>query len=102
VSDESFLESFNSLRSHAIRNDQQNKERSARQIHNTFRSPGTVTIKKVKVEIVQGLINELQAQDSVGSDDALKTLTFTKNEMVFKLAQVPPEIWIKLSVEAKK
>jgi hypothetical protein len=35
VSDESFIETCNFLRSHAIRLDQDYKEKAARQIHNT-------------------------------------------------------------------
>jgi hypothetical protein len=35
VSDKSFIETYNFLRSHAIRLDQQYKEKAARQIHNT-------------------------------------------------------------------
>jgi hypothetical protein len=35
VIDKSFIETYNFLRSHAIRLDQQYKEKSARQIHNT-------------------------------------------------------------------
>jgi hypothetical protein len=36
VNDESFPETCNFLRSHANRHDQQTKEKSARQIHNTY------------------------------------------------------------------
>jgi hypothetical protein len=45
------------------------------------------------------LINELQVQDSTNSDEELDALTPT---MVCKLAQVPREIWMSLSLEAKK
>jgi hypothetical protein len=48
------------------------------------------------------LINELQVQDSTNSDEELDALTPTKIAMVCKLAQVPPEIWMSLSLEAKK
>jgi hypothetical protein len=44
VSDKSiFIETCNFFRLHAIRNDQQNKERSTRQIHNTYQSSGSGT-----------------------------------------------------------
>jgi hypothetical protein len=48
------------------------------------------------------LINELQVQDSAGSDEETDTLTSSKTAMVCKLAQVPPEIWTTLSLKAKK
>jgi hypothetical protein len=100
VSDKSFLETCNFLRSHAIRYDQQNKEKNARQINSTSQSPGTP--KKDKIKTVLALINGLQVQDSAGSDEEINNLASSKTAMVCKLAQVPPEIWMTLSVEAKK
>jgi hypothetical protein len=50
VDDKSFLETCNFLRSHAIRHDQQNKEKNARQINSTSQSPGTS--KKYKIKTV--------------------------------------------------
>jgi hypothetical protein len=49
VSDEPFMKTHNFLGSHSIRHDQQNKERSARQIHNTHPSPGNGITKKDKL-----------------------------------------------------
>jgi hypothetical protein len=100
VSDKSFLETCNFLRSHAIRNDQQNKEKNARHINSTSQSPGTP--KKDKIKTVLALVNELQIQDSAGSDDKIDTSPSSKTAMVCKLAQVPPEIWTSLSLEAKR
>jgi hypothetical protein len=100
VSDKSFLETCNFLRSHAIRQDQQNKEKDARQINSTSQSPGTP--KKDKIKTVLALINELQVQDSAGSDEEINISASSKTAMVCKLAQVPPEIWTTLSLEAKK
>ena len=97
VSDKSFTETCNFLRSHAIRYDQQNKENAARQINGTNQST-----KRNKVKKVLALINELQVQDSPNLDEELDPLTPTKTAMVCKLAQVPPEIWMTLSLEAKK
>jgi hypothetical protein len=51
---------------------------------------------------VLALINELQVQDSSGSHYELSTPTLSKTEMVCNLAQLPPEIWMTLPVEAKK
>jgi hypothetical protein len=48
------------------------------------------------------LINELQLQDSTGSDEEVDISASSKTAMVCKLAQIPPEIWMTLSVEAKK
>jgi hypothetical protein len=48
------------------------------------------------------LINELQLQDSAGSDEEVDISASLKTAMVCKLAQVPPEIWMTLSMEAKK
>jgi hypothetical protein len=67
VSDKSFIETCNSLRSHAIRLDQQYKEKAARQIHNTSHSSNMS--KKDKVKKVLALINEVQIQDSCSSDE---------------------------------
>jgi hypothetical protein len=66
VDDKSFSETCNFLRSHAIRHDQQVKEKNTRHIHNTCQPTGTT--KKDKVKTVLELINELQLQDSTGSD----------------------------------
>ena len=62
----------------------------------------TGTTKKDKVKTVLALINELQLQDSTCSDEEVDILASSKTAMVCKLAQVPPEIWMTLSVEAKK
>jgi hypothetical protein len=100
VDDKSFLETCNFLRSHAIRHYQQNKEKNARQINSTSQSPGTTKMDTIKT--VLALINELQVQDSAGSDEEIDTLPSSKTPLVCKLAQVPPEIWMILSLEAKK
>jgi alcohol dehydrogenase class IV len=67
LNDKSFSESFNFLRSHVIRHNQQAKEKNARQIHNTCQPTGTT--KKDKLKTVMALINELQLQNSTGSDE---------------------------------
>jgi hypothetical protein len=54
--DKYFIETCNFLRSHAIRLDQQYKEKDARQIHNTSQSLNRA--KKDKVKKVLALINE--------------------------------------------
>jgi hypothetical protein len=66
VNDISFSETCNFLMSHAIRHDQQVKEKNARQIHNTCQPTGTT--KEDKVKTVMTLINELQLQESTSSD----------------------------------
>jgi hypothetical protein len=48
VDDKSFLETCNFLRSSVIRHDQQNKEKNARQINSTSKSPGTSKKDKIK------------------------------------------------------
>jgi hypothetical protein len=62
VIDKSFIETCNFLRSHAIRLDQQYKEKASRQIHNTSQLSNRA--KKHKVKKVLALINEIQIQDS--------------------------------------
>jgi hypothetical protein len=47
-------------------------------------------------------LNELQVQDSSGSDDELNNTTLSKTAMVYKLVQVSLDIWMALPVEAKK
>jgi hypothetical protein len=48
VSIEPFEEKCDLPRSHAISHDQQNKEMSSQQIHNTYQSPGTGIPRKIK------------------------------------------------------
>jgi hypothetical protein len=72
VSDKSFIETYNFLRSHAIRLDQQYKEKSSRQIHSTIQS--TNKAKEDKVKKVLALINEIQIQDSCSSDQDSPTI----------------------------
>jgi hypothetical protein len=62
VSDKSFIETCNFLRSHAIRLEQKYKKNAARQIHNTSQLSNRA--KKDKVKKVLALINEIQIQDS--------------------------------------
>jgi hypothetical protein len=66
ANDKSFLETCNFLRSDAITNNEQNREKNARQIKNTSQSHGTT--KKDKIKTVLALIHELQVQDSIDSD----------------------------------
>jgi hypothetical protein len=100
VIDKSFIETCNFLRSHAIRLDQQYKEKAARQIHNA--SQLSNRYKKDKVKKVLALINEIQIQDSCSSDEESAAVPRTKTAMVCKLAQIPPEIWMTLPLESKK
>jgi hypothetical protein len=100
VSDKSFIETCDFLRSHAIRLDQQYKEKASRQIHNT--SQLSNSHKKDKFKKVLALINEIQIQDSCSSDEESTTVPPTKTTMVCKLAQIPPEIWMTVPLEAKK
>jgi hypothetical protein len=80
VSDKSFIETCDFLRSHAIRLDQQYKEKSARQIHNTSQLSNRA--KKNKVKKVLALINEIQIQDSCSSDEESVTVSPTKTAMI--------------------
>jgi hypothetical protein len=48
------------------------------------------------------LINQLQIQDLTILEDEVSSQPSSKTAMVCKLAQVPPEIWNYLSLEAKK
>jgi hypothetical protein len=54
------------------------------------------------VKKVLALINEIQIQDSCSSDEESTVVPPTKNAMICKLAQIPPEIWMTLPLEAKK
>jgi hypothetical protein len=76
VSDKSFMETRDFLRSHAIRLDQKYKETAARQIHNTSQLSNRA--KKDKVKKVLALINEIQIQDSCSSDEESGTVAPTK------------------------
>jgi hypothetical protein len=100
VSEKSFTETCNLLRSHAIKDDQQNKEKAARQIHNA--SQCTSGTKRDKVKKVLALINKMHIQESSESDEEQDIMTPSKTAMVCKLAQIPPEIWKSLSIDAMK
>jgi hypothetical protein len=58
--------------------------------------------KKNKVKKILALISEIQIQDSCSSDEDSAALPPTKNAMICKLAQIPPDIWMSLPLEAKK
>jgi hypothetical protein len=58
--------------------------------------------RKDKVKKVLVLINETQIQDSCSSHEESVAEPPTKTAMVCKLAQIPPEIWMTLPLEAKK
>jgi hypothetical protein len=90
VSDKSFIETCNFLRSHAIRLDHQYKEKATRQIHNTSQLSNRA--KKDKVKKVLALIKEIQIQDSYSLDEESKAVPPTKTAMVCKLVQIPPDI----------
>jgi hypothetical protein len=62
VSDKPFIKTCNFLRSHAIRLDQQCKEKAARQIHNTSQLSNRA--KKDKFKMVLAIVNEIQIHDS--------------------------------------
>jgi hypothetical protein len=100
VSDKSFIETFDFLRSHAIRLDQQYKKKAARQIHNTSQSSNRS--KNDKFKKVLALINEIQIQHLCSSDEESATVPPTKTAMVCELAQIPSEIWMTLPLEDKK
>jgi hypothetical protein len=70
-----------------------------RSIVHTNLSPGTGTTKMKKIKTVLALMNELQIQDSTGSDDELDT---SKTTSVCKLAQVPPAFWMTIPFVTKK
>jgi hypothetical protein len=80
VSDKSFLETCNFLRSHAIRLDQKDKEKAARQIHND--SQLSNRSKKDKVKKALALINDIQIQDSCSSDEESTAVPPTKTAIV--------------------
>ena len=100
VSGKSFGETCDFFRSHAIRHDQQNKEKAASQIHNTNQLNGNN--KKDAVKKVLALFYDLKSQASNDLDDDFSQLTGTKTVMVCKLAQIHPDIWMTLPLEAQK
>ena len=59
-------------------------------------------IKKDAVKKVLALFNDLKSQASNELDDEFSQLTRTKVAMACKLAQIPPDIWMNLPLEAKK
>jgi hypothetical protein len=90
--EKSFIETCNFLWSHAIRHDQQNKEKATRQVNST--NQAISANKKDKVKHVLALINELQILGSNGSVEELEVLSSFKAVMICNLAQVPPKIWM--------
>jgi hypothetical protein len=100
VSDKSLIETCNFLSSHDIRLDQQYKKKAVRQIHNVSQLSNRA--KKDKVKNILVLINEIQSQDLCSSDEESTAVPPIKTAMVCKMAQIPPEIWMTLPLEAKK
>jgi hypothetical protein len=84
VRDKSLIETCNFLRSHAIRLDQQYKEKAARQIHNASQLSNRA--KKDKFKKVLALTNEIQIQDSCISDEDSAAVPPTKTAMLCDLA----------------
>ena len=64
VRNKSFIETCNFLRSHAVRHDQQTKDKATRQVNNANQSSSSN--KKDQTKQVLALINELQIQESTG------------------------------------
>jgi hypothetical protein len=58
--------------------------------------------RRTKSKKVLELINEIQIQDLYSSDEESVTVPPTKTATVCKLAQIPPEIWMTIPLEAKK
>jgi hypothetical protein len=58
--------------------------------------------RSIKSKKVLALSNEIQIQDSYSSDEESVVVPPTKTTMVCKLAQIPADIWMTLSLEAKK
>jgi hypothetical protein len=100
VIDKSFIETCDFLRSHAVRLDQQYKEKATRQIHNTSQLSNGA--KKDKVKKVLVLINEIQFQYSCIPDEESTTVPPTKTGMACRLAKIQPEICMTLPLEANK
>jgi hypothetical protein len=100
IRNKSIIETCNFLRSHAVRHDQQTKEKATRQVNAT--SQPSSSNKKVKTKQVLALINKLQIQDPNVLDDELEIPPASNTAMICKLAQVPLEIWNSLSLEANK
>jgi hypothetical protein len=100
VSDKSFIETYNFLRSRSIRLDQQYKGKATRQIHNV--SPSSNRSNMDKVKKVLALMHEIVIQDSCSSDEESDTVPPTKIAMVCTLAQIPSEIWMTFPFEDEK
>jgi hypothetical protein len=84
----SFIETCNFLRSHAIRHDQQSKEKATRQVNSTRQA--TSASKKDKVKLSLALVQKLQIQDATGSNEEMEVPQSSKIAMVCKLAQMSP------------
>jgi hypothetical protein len=76
VSDKSFIETCNFLRSHADILDQQYKENVARQIYNTSQLCNRA--KKDKFKKVLALMNEIQIHDSCSWNEESTAVPLTK------------------------
>jgi hypothetical protein len=48
------------------------------------------------------LINELQIQNSEGSDEEVDGVPTSKTAMICNLAHISPEIWMSISIDTKK
>jgi hypothetical protein len=62
----------------------------------------SIRSKKDKIKDVLALINEIQIQNLCRSDEESNAVPPTKTAMVCKLAQIQPDFWMTLPLEAKK
>jgi hypothetical protein len=100
VSDKSFIETCISLVH--MPSDLISNTRKKLQYRFTILASHPIEPRRTKSKKVLALINEIQIQDSCISDEESATVPPTKTAMVCKLAQIPPEIWMTLPLEAKK
>jgi hypothetical protein len=94
VGNVSLIETYNFLISHAIRLDQKNKKKAAKEIYSYGQS--SVRVKKDKVKKVLAIFNKIQIQNPGSLDDKSVTAPTTKTIMERKLAHIPSEIWMNL------
>jgi hypothetical protein len=97
VFDKSFIETRNFLRAHLISN-----IRKKLQDRFTILASHSIETRRTKSKGLSANQYNSNFQDSCSSDEDSVVVPPTKATMVCNLAQIPPEIWVTLPLEAMK
>jgi hypothetical protein len=99
VSDKPFIEACNFLRSQRLSDLISNMSKKL-QDRFIMLASHPIRVRRTKSIKVLALIDEIQIQYSCSSDEDSVAVPPTKTAMVCKLAQIPPGIWMSITLKA--